>query len=246
MSEMPQVVSALSRSLAALTQSVAAARKPSPVARCAASRWPTCISIFWRSLRSGSSASATRALCSFPVKAADAKYRRVPRRLPVSPRFPPERRAVGQPVDPDQHGVFLSQHAAEPGRRALSQPGRRDRIAVGVGFVERNRRPRIRCSQTMEPDVEALLIALVAWATKAPQCLLPRSAHAGRQEAHAIFWPRIDECFKLVGVIRANWRGLVRAEKRSGTRSTPFLSICAPDPASPASRSEQGPTQCPT
>jgi hypothetical protein len=53
--------------------------------------------------------------------------------------------------------------------------------------------------QTMEPDVEALLVNRIG----------RREQHeATAAEGASYFLVPIDECYKLVGLIRANWRGL--------------------------------------
>jgi hypothetical protein len=53
--------------------------------------------------------------------------------------------------------------------------------------------------QTLEPDVEALLVNRIG-----------RNAGHGssKLEVAGCFLAPIDECYKLVGLIRAHWRGL--------------------------------------
>jgi uncharacterized protein DUF5947 len=54
--------------------------------------------------------------------------------------------------------------------------------------------------QTMEPDVDALLVNRLGRGR-------PHGLPTEGQETDYFLVP-IDECYKLVGVIRANWRGL--------------------------------------
>ena len=116
----------------------------------------------------------------FPPRAA-------PRR--VAGRLPAHRRAVGEPSPADQPGVLRPEHAAEPGPRLLPEPGGGDRIAPdarGLGGPGRTRTP---CSASSSPTSRPCWST--AWARRATTYRVP-----------------IDECYKLVGLIRTHWRGL--------------------------------------
>jgi hypothetical protein len=54
--------------------------------------------------------------------------------------------------------------------------------------------------RTMEPDVEALLVNRIG------RNLAQGASNAGGEPLHCLV--PIDECYKLVGLIRAHWRGL--------------------------------------
>ena len=170
------------------------------------------------------------------------KYRRVPRRSLLLPDFRLERRAVGRASDPDQHGVLLSQHAAGHGSSPFipARPARRSRCWNWNRGMKSWR--RTRCSRRWSPT----------WrhpgqpdrlGHQGHRCLLPQSG--GRKAEALHFLAPIDECYKLVGVIRAHWRGL-SGGKRSGTKSTDSSSICAADRQPRREPLEQGPKQCPT
>ena len=54
--------------------------------------------------------------------------------------------------------------------------------------------------QTLEPDVEALLVNRIG--------RNPGHGTSNSESAAGYFLVPIDECYKLVGLIRAHWRGL--------------------------------------
>ena len=125
---------------------------------------------------------------------ASGKYRRVSRRAQLLANFQIDRRAVGKPPDPHQHGVLLPIAAwkekwshSTPALPELwnpcfrSMPGtrscRRTPSLASCNPISR------RCSST-------------GWVT-------PTN---GRRPSTII--APIDECYKLVGLIRANWKGL--------------------------------------
>lgn len=123
---------------------------------------------------------------------AAAKYRRVPRRI----RFLADFRmsdaqwdALMVPINmafffhssPQQKVVALYPSPAGPTESLLSLDSWQD-------IVEEN-----AILSGMEPDVEALLVSRV-------------DRTHGRSSAEYYLAP-IDECFKLVGLIRAHWRG---------------------------------------
>ena len=73
--------------------------------------------------------------------------------------------------------------------------------------------------QEMEPDVEALLVN--------------RIGHARGFSDPEYYIVPIDECFKLVGLIRTRWQGL-RAEPKSGGRSASSSATSRPTVAAEA------------
>ena len=122
-----------------------------------------------------------------------SKYRRVPRRIVSLADFrmtDAQWEALMIPInmafffysEPQQRVVALYPSPAGPTESLLP-------LASWQDIVEEN--PVLR---TMEPDVEALLISRV-------------DRMRGRSSAEYYLAP-IDECYKLVGLIRARWRGL--------------------------------------
>ena len=95
---------------------------------------------------------------------------------------------------PDQHGFLFPQHAGRTSGCVLSQPRGSDRVAACRSIPGKISRTLIPLLAEMEPDVEALLVN--------------RVGHARGFAAPEYYVLPIDECYKLVGLIRANWRGL--------------------------------------
>ena len=117
------------------------------------------------------------------------RYRRVPREIELLPDF---RLSDEQWEDlhlPDQPDLLRREHAGRAGPRPLPEPGRRHRVAPDARGLAGPAWTRTRCSCELEPDVEALLVNRVR-----PSAVYYRAP--------------IDECYKLVGLIRAHWRGL--------------------------------------
>ena len=83
-----------------------------------------------------------------------------------------------------------------PDQRMLAmypESGRSDGVAALAGELERDRAGGIPNCARWKPDVEALLVN--------------RIGHSrGFAEAEYYLLP-IDQCFKLVGLIRSHWRG---------------------------------------
>lgn len=138
---------------------------------------------------------------------AETKYRRVPRRVRSLPNFHlsdgqwdslmiPINMAFFFESTPDQRMVVLYPSPAGPVESLLSLDSWED--IVRDNPVLRN----------MSPDVEALLVNRIA-----------QSRGAGNAE---YFVAPIDECYKLVGLIRGHWRGFSGAP-RCGGRSANFL-----------------------
>ena len=124
---------------------------------------------------------------------ADARFKRVPRQVRLLANFQIVRCPVGQSDDSDQHGILFPQQPGGNGWSPcipvrLARRSRCSRWRPGV----RSRR-RIQQIEKMESDVEALLVNRIGHArgfTGAEYYVLP-----------------IDQCFKLVGLIRSQWRG---------------------------------------
>jgi hypothetical protein len=117
--------------------------------------WPRIIRIWWIQRRASCSACLACALLF--GSQAGSKYKRVPRRDPVSGRLPPHGCRVGKPDDPDQHGVLFQEQPGGARGRAVSQPGGRHRIAIAAGYLERLVAENPVLAE-MESDVEALLV----------------------------------------------------------------------------------------
>lgn len=66
-------------------------------------------------------------------------------------------------------------------------------------IVERN--PVLK---KFEPDVEALLVNRIGWGAASPGDF----AHEGVKHPPRYYRAPIDQCFRLVGIIRTHWRGL--------------------------------------
>src|SRR5262249_48173707 len=126
----------------------------------------------------------------------EAAYRRVPRRILYLPDFRLTEAQWEGLLIPIQLAFFF--HSSSAGRVVALYPSPAgptesmldltmwDEIAQDNPALKR-----------MSPDVEGLLVNRTARAGAAPD----------------YFIAPIDECFKLVGLIRANWRGLSGGEK---------------------------------
>ena len=199
---MPPGVSALSRSLAALRKH---SRRTEAVAHCEmcsqplADTHPHLLEIGPHRLLCACDACALL----FSVQTADAKYRRVSRRLLFLPDFRLSDAQWEELLIPINMAFIFHD---TPRNRAValypSPAGAMESLLELESWKEIVAQNQVL--QTMEPDVEALLIDRVA---RAQAGALPQAPPAGMSDARYFLAP-IDECFKLVGVIRANWRGL--------------------------------------
>jgi hypothetical protein len=131
--------------------------------------------------------------CAILFSGQGVKFKRVPRRVRSLPGFQSERRRVERFDGSHQHGFLLPKQPGESRDRALSQPRGCDRIVLSLeswnDIVARN--PILN---EMESDVEGLLVNRLGYSRgyfAAEYYLLP-----------------IDECYKLVGLIRMHWKGL--------------------------------------
>jgi Family of unknown function (DUF5947) len=179
----------------------------------------------------------------FSNQGAEQKYRRVPRRSLFLPDFRlsdsqwdslliPINMAFFFPSTPQGRVVALYPSPAGAMESLLELDSWNE-------IVDQN-----AVLQAMEPDVEALLVNRIGRLGHQGPAASYRDSAAGAQEALHFLAP-LDECYKLVGVIRANWRGFSGGKKvwdeidgffvdlraRSTTRREPL---------------EQGPKQCPT
>ena len=155
-----------------------------------------------------SCAPAAPATCSSPP---GRRRRQVPRRAGSLPPFtdfhlaPAQWDALQIPV---QHGVLLRELRARSGRRVLSEPGRRDRVAAAARRVAElvGENPALA---TCEPDVEALLVA------------------RDRSDGGDRVLPRADRrLLRARRVLRRRWRGFDGGARRT-TRSMPSSTACA-------------------
>jgi hypothetical protein len=171
----------------------------------------------------------------FSGQAADAKYRRVPRRIRFLPDFHLDDSQWDGLLIPINMAFFY--HSTPRGRTVALYPSPAGPMESLLELESWNeivaQNPVL---QTMEPDVDALLVNRIARGG-------PQGPPAGGNQEAKYFLAPIDECYKLVGVIRANWRGLSGGKKvweeidayfvdlraRSQTRSEPH---------------EQGPPPC--
>ena len=102
--------------------------------------------------------------------------------------LPTDRCPMGRSTSTDQPGLFHDKHAGRPRARLLPESGRGHRIAPGARGLAR--------LGGGEPDPR-------------PTRAGCRSTPGQSDEQGSRVLPRpIDECYKLVGLIRANWRGL--------------------------------------
>jgi hypothetical protein len=140
----------------------------------------------------------------FPGEAADAKYRRVPRRSRLLSDFHLDDAQWDGLLIPINMAFFF--RSTPLGRTVAYYPSPAGPTESLLELESWNeivgQNPVL---QTMEPDVEALLVNRIGR-------FGPQGPQIGAQEARYFLAP-IDECYKLVGVIRANWRGLSGGKK---------------------------------
>ncbi len=162
----------------------------------------------------------------FSGDAADAKYRRVPRRILFLPDF-----CLGDPqwdgllIPINMAFFFHSTPRARPMALYPSPAGATESLLELESWNEIVAQNPVL--QTMEPDVEALLVNRIGRpGQQNPGQQSPGSQGPGAdgQEAKYFLAP-IDECYKLVGVIRANWRGLSGGKKVWGEIDAFFVDL---------------------
>jgi Family of unknown function (DUF5947) len=182
----------------------------------------------------------------FSGQAADAKYRRVPRRLLYLADFQlsdaqwdgllvPINMAFIFHSTPHKRAVALYPSPAGPTESLLELESWNEIVAQNPVL------------QTLEPDVEALLVNRIGAANPhGPGHFVPggKGSPGGVQEVAHYLAP-IDECFKLVGVIRANWRGLSGGKKVWEEIDAYFVDLKARSQTR-REPSTQGPSPCPT
>src|SRR5215475_5910762 len=129
----------------------------------------------------------------------ETMYRRVPRRILYLPEFRMTDAQWEALLIPIQLAFIF--HSSPAGRVIALYPSPAGptesllELAIWDEIAQDN--PAVK---SMSPDVEGLLVNRIA-----------RSNGAGVAPEH--FIAPIDECFKLVGLIRTNWRGLSGGEK---------------------------------
>ena len=88
-------------------------------------------------------------------------------------------------------------------------PAGADRIAAAAGSLERHRRATIR--------------RLRRWSPMSRRCWSIASATRAADRRRSISSLPIDECFKLVGLIRAHWQRPLRRHRSVAARSAQFF-----------------------
>lgn len=140
----------------------------------------------------------------FTGETPDAKYRRVSRQIRFLADFHLDDIMWDGLLIPINMAFFFQ---STPGKRAValypSPAGATESLLELDAWNEIVAQNPIL--QTIEPDVEALLVNRIGRAGD-------HGPTSGVTEAKHFLVP-IDECYKLVGVIRANWRGLSGGKK---------------------------------
>ena len=126
------------------------------------------------------------------VEGRTSGYKRVPRRITQLTRFELSDRQWEALMIPIDLAFFLYSSAAGQMVAVYPSPAGPTESLLHLDAWDDIARdhPRLRA---LEPDVEALLVNRVR----------PRSG----EPKHAYFVVPIDECYKLVGLIRKSWRG---------------------------------------
>lgn len=245
---MPEMVAGIS----SLNRSLAALRKLSPP-RQPAVRCEMCSLPLADVHQHLVEVSSQRLLCAceacallFSGQAADAKYRRVPRLSRFLPDFCLDDTQWDRLLIPINMAFF---YQSTPRKRPValypSPAGAMESLLELESWNEIVAQNPVL--QRMEPDVEALLVNRIG--RLGPQGPAPQGSPASGQEAKYFLAP-IDECYKLVGVIRANWRGLSGGKKVWGQIDAFFVDLEARSQTrkeSPPDESPQGgPTRCTT
>ncbi len=120
---------------------------------------------------------------------AGAHYLRVPRRIRSLPDFQMADMQWESLMIPISLAFFYRDSASDKVRAMYPQPGRGDRVAAAAWNPGQRSRPQHPALKKMEADVETFLVNRVG--TPAQYYIVP-----------------IDECYRLVGLIRMHWRGL--------------------------------------
>jgi hypothetical protein len=204
MPEMETSLSSLNRSLETLRKLAPAARQP--VTRCELCSQPLA-SVHQHLLE----IVPNRLVCAcdacallFPGEAPDAKYRRVPRRIRFLADFQIDETQWNALLIPIDMAFFF--HSTPRGRAVAFYPSP---AGATESLLELDAWNEIVAQnpilQTMERDVEALLVNRTGR-------FRDQSPTTGETEPKYFLVP-IDQCYKLVGVIRTNWRGLSGGKK---------------------------------
>jgi hypothetical protein len=172
----------------------------------------------------------------FPGMAADAKYRRVPRRSRYLADFRLDDAQWDGLLIPINMAFFF--HSTPRGRPLALYPspaGATESLLELESWDEVVAQNPVLA--TMEPDVEALLVNRIG-------PIAFGGPLSGGREAKYFLAP-IDECFKLVGVIRANWRGLSGGTKVWEEIDAFFVDILSRSQIHHEPE-QQSPTKCPS
>jgi hypothetical protein len=129
----------------------------------------------------------------------ETAYRRVPRRIRYLPDFRMTDAQWEGLLIPIQLAFFF--HSSRTGRVVALYPSPAGPIESSLDLLMWDEIARDNPAlKLMSPDVEGLLAN--------------RAGRAGSEgDSHEYFLAPVDECFKLAGLIRSNWRGLSGGEE---------------------------------
>jgi hypothetical protein len=171
----------------------------------------------------------------FPGETPDAKYRRVPRRIRFLADFHLDDSQWDGLLIPINMAFFFQ--STPRGRAVALYPGP---AGATESLLELEAWNEIVAQnsilQRIEPDVEALLVNRIGR-------LGDHGPTSGATEAKYFLVP-IDECYKLVGVIRANWRGLSGGKKVWDEIDNYFVDLRSRS-QTVSQPEREGPKQCP-
>ena len=133
------------------------------------------------------------AACAILFSTPDSKYRRVPRRIRLIRGFHASDQLWEDLAIPINMAYFYRDSAEGRAKASYPSPAGAVESLLGLDVWQElvTANPVLK---TMEPDVEGLLVNRLG---------LP----SGSAAAEYFLLP-IDECYKLVGLIRSHWRGL--------------------------------------
>jgi hypothetical protein len=228
-------------SLSSLNRSLETLRKLSP-ARQAVSRCELCSLPLAAVHQHLLEIAPNRLLCAcdacallFPGETPDAKYRRVPRRIRFLADFHLDDSQWDGLLIPINMAFFFQ--STPRGRAVALYPGP---AGATESLLELEAWNEIVAQnsilQRIEPDVEALLVNRIGR-------LGDHGPTSGATEAKYFLVP-IDECYKLVGVIRANWRGLSGGKKVWDEIDNYFVDLRSRS-QTVSQPEREGPKQCP-
>ena len=132
---------------------------------------------------------------------AGTKYKRVPRDVRALDELTISDAQWEALRLPDRSGVLLPQHAAGPGRGLLPEPGRA---------------PPSRCWSSRPGRRSGREHPVLARPAARRPGAAGESGAPGRGAGAVCFLVPIDQCFRLVGIIRMHWKGFTGGTRRVG------------------------------